>query len=225
MNWRWRRILWIFDFGFKDRRGGPGWVPPMGTFMMLIGAGFVAIQFGQALADILLAIFSVVDLFVTSHFVRRYISRLKALGLRGPSLPRWWIEAAALNWTLVAGSAMFAIAHRNAGGGWMKPLLEFANRLLPVWYDGFLVFAVTGFLLGILRNRPVNGPASELVSAFFWGILLILFSIHVVPDAPALSNLIAPALAIVGVGLLVTIGVLQLRNWYVGIRVNDQQAQ
>jgi hypothetical protein len=120
--------------------------------------------------------------------------------------PRWWIEVAAIDWTLIMSCGCFVAVHRK---NWLVELaFTGTTYLLPA----FFVFAIAGYLLGLLRGKSVRGSSLELVNFFFWMIVGIWVSNWAILGHPALGGWLAASAALVGVGAACLAGTLEIRR-------------
>ncbi len=212
MMQRLKNSLWIFDVGFRRMKADlpPGWAGTMLAFSLLALTMIAAVGLGMPLAWPL-SIIGVIDLFVTLHFIRGFVGRIWRLGILGPTRARWWIEIAALDWTLCMSCGVFFITHGNpalALPAWQQAFADLAFAGMGHLFPPFLAFTVVGFLLGLTRGKRIRGRSLELVNFFFWLMVVIQASLLLVPEHPALSELVAPALAVLGVVALCAAGVV-----------------
>ncbi len=107
---RLKRSLWIFDIGLRRMNADlpAGWMAHMGVFSAFALALMAFAALGLPMAWPL-AVVGALDLGVTFHFVRWSLPRIRRLGMLGPTRARWWIETAALDWTLCISIGVFAI--------------------------------------------------------------------------------------------------------------------
>lgn len=91
------------------------------------------------------------DLLATCHFARASIRRIWRLHWFAPGRARWWLELAALDWTLCMGAGVFALTHGPAAAAlpaWQQLVVIIA------WYGAihlvlpFLALTIVGFALG-----------------------------------------------------------------------------
>ena len=203
---RLKTSLWIFDIGFRRMNAqlAPGWAAQMLVFGMLGLIMIAAVEFGLPMAWPL-TIIGTIDLVATQHFVRGSLRRIRRLGIRGPTRARWWIEVAALDWTLCISGGVFAFTHGNPAAAlpaWQQAFVAFALGCAAHLFFPFLALAVVGFLLGFVQGRRIRGRSLELVTWFFWWIVVIVGSCLLVPQHPALTTLVAPALALLSAVVL-----------------------
>lgn len=213
---------WVFEVRYDRVEASQpvGWMAHLSLFS-LIGIGtwvwvFTGLPLGR-----LLPVMSLLDLFVTWQFLRRSLPRIRRLGWSGPLRARWWIEAAALDWTLVCSSGLFWLAHSLPKANlppWQAACVWFALWIGLVSFVWFFVFAVTGYALGLIQRRAIHGRAAELVNFFFWPITIIGGISQLVPENPVWTDVIAPGFLALGVGIAGLAAVLEVRR-----RLSDQQ--
>jgi hypothetical protein len=200
---RLKRSLWIFDIGLRRMNDDvpAGWMVHMGVFSTFALLLLAAVEFGLPMMWPL-AIVGCLDLLATHHFLRWSLPRIGRLGPLGPTRARWWIEAAALDWTLCVSIGVFGITR------------AFPAVLAPAKYLLFLFFALAGigFALGLVQGKRIRGRALELVAWFFWTTVVILAAMALVPDNPVLTDWVAPVLAVLSAVVLVAAGIVALRN-------------
>jgi hypothetical protein len=182
-----------------------GWMPAMLVFSSLAVTLMAGAWLGLPIAWAI-SVIGVLDLLATAYFVSTGIRRVWRLGVAGPMRPRWWIEIAAIDWTLIMSCGCFVAVHRK---NWLVELaFTGTTYLLPA----FFVFAIAGYLLGLLRGKSVRGSSLELVNFFFWMIVGIWVSIWAIPGHPALGGWLAASAGLVGIGAASLAGVLEIRR-------------
>lgn len=211
---RLKRFLWIFDMGLRREKAGlpPGWAPHMLVFSAL-GVAFPFIFFfavfvGIPMGWVLVAI-GCIDFFAAKYVLGGSIPRIKRMGLFGPTLARWWIEMAAVAWTLCMSLAVFALAQMQL----------FGPAAWGAWY--FLLFFVAmsaiAYTLGLLQGKRIRGRAVELVNWFFWWVVGCAVGLPIacslIPQNPVLVNCVAPALGVLCVVVLLVAAVITLKRW------------
>jgi hypothetical protein len=213
-----KRFAWIFDIGFRcmNREQMPGWGPHMLVFSILGLALFAWCEFGIAIAWGLLLV-AILDFAATQYFVRRSLRQVGRLGAFGLTRARWWIEVAALCWTLCFSLGLFSLAQGAPGGGVQLRALQLADiaaECAGYLYFAFFVLTVVSFVLGLAQRKPIHGRSLELVAWFFWCIVFIYAVIWVTPDNPVLTDIVAPICAVLGIVALVAAGLMAvwLRN-------------
>lgn len=210
---RLKRFLWIFDMGLRREKAGlpPGWAPHMLVFSAL-GVAFPFIFFfavfvGIPMGWVLVAI-GCVDFFAAKYVLGGSIPRIKRMGLFGPTLARWWIEMAAVAWTLCMSLAVFALAQMQlfgpaATGAWNFLLL-------------FVSTTVIGYTLGQLQGKRIRGRAVELVNWFFWWVVGCAvgrpIACSLIPQNPVLVNCVAPALGGLSAIVLLVAAIMALKR-------------
>jgi hypothetical protein len=218
--WQFRTSLWIFDIGFRrmNAERPPGWASQMMVFSSLALTMMAAVEFGASTVWPL-ALIGAVDLVATQHFVRGASHRIWMLGMLGPTRARWWIEAAALSWTLCMSCGVFGITQGNLGGpqlAWQGAFLAVARDCVEGLFVAFIASTVVGFLLGVVQGKRIRGRSLELVCWFFWSIVVIGACLVAVPEHQVLTQWIAPMLALVSVVVLCMAWILAIRR-----RAND----
>jgi len=213
---RLKTSMWIFDIGLRrwNADQAPGWVAQMGVFSMLALTMIAAFELGLPMAWPL-TIIGVIDLLVTQHFARRSLRRIRRLGMLGPTRGRWWIELAALDWTLCISGGIFALTHGHPAAAlpaWQRAFVNFAWDCAAHLFYPFLALPVVGFLLGMVQGGRIRGRSLELVNWFFWSIAVIGASLLLIPENPVLTTWVAPALAILSACMLCAAGVIALRQ-------------
>lgn len=213
---RLKASLWIFDIGFRRMNADlpPGWAAEMGVFSALALAMIAAFELRVPIVWPL-ALIGAVDLVAVQHFVRGASRRIRMLGIPGPTRARWWIEAAALSWTLCMGCGVLAVTHGHHAAplpAWQGALLAVAWNCAGYMFVAFLVLTIVGFLLGMIQGKRIRGRSLELVSWFFWSIVIIGGGFVAIPEAQALTKWIAPTLALVSIVPLIVAGVLWIRQ-------------
>ena len=137
------------------------------------------------------------------------------MGPYGPTRARWWIELAALDWTLCVSGFLFCIAHGLPAGmlpawqQWCVDLAWHASRRLIV---PFFVLTIVGYIFGLVQAKRVTGRSVELVNFFFWTFVLI-GTMSLIPQNPGFFVPLGAAFGIVGGVALGVAGVLGLRVW------------
>jgi len=208
--------LWIFDVGFRrmNADAAPGWAPQMLIFGMLGLTMMATVEFGVPVAWPL-TIIGTLDLLVTQHFVRRSVRRIWRLGWLGPTRARWWIELSALNWTLCMSGGVCALTHGKAAAAlpaWQQAFVAFAMHCTTGLFFSFFALTILGFAIGLLQGKRIRGRSLELVNWFFWSIVMIVAACLLVPEDPALTTWVAPALLVLSVVVLCAVGVLAVRQ-------------
>ncbi|NLS98009.1 MAG: hypothetical protein GXX96_38225 [Planctomycetaceae bacterium] len=207
------RSFWVFDMGLRREKAGlpPGWVPHMLVFSAL-GVAFPFIFFfavfvGIPMGWILVAI-GCIDFFAAKYVLGGSIPRIKRMGLFGPTRARWWIEMAAVAWTLCMSLAVFALAQMQlfgpaATGAWNFLLL-------------FVSMTMIGYTLGLLQGKRIRGRAVELVNWFFWWVVGCAVGLPIacslIPQNPVLVNCVAPALGGLSVIVLLVAAIIALKR-------------
>ena len=181
------------------------------TIFSLMGMGTCVWVFTGLPLGRLLPAMSVLDLLVTWHFLRRSLPRIRRMGWTGPLRARWWIEVAALDWTLVCSGGLFWLAHSLPNAN--LPPWQVACVWAALWgglvaFVCFFAFALTGYAMGLIQGRAIRGRAVELVNFFFWTIVVIGGGSQLVPENPIWTDLIAPAVLALGIGVAVIAAVI-----------------
>lgn len=203
---RLKHTRWIFDIGLRrmSNDGSPGWGAQMLVFSLLALAMMAWLEIGIGVAWGVCLI-STLDVILTQHFVRRAIRQIRRLGVFGPTRARWWIELSALVWTLCFSCEVFFLAQASglALQPWPALVLDVVMACGKFLFFAFLVLTVVSFLLGLVQGKRIRGRSLELVSYFFWTIVVIGAAIFCIPDNPDLGNVIAPICAVLGIAALV----------------------
>jgi hypothetical protein len=219
------RSRWIFDMGFRRmRRQEPaGWMPQMLVFSSLA----VTLMASAALRIPMtwpLSVIGALDLVATRHFAWTGVRRVLRLGITGPTRPRWWIELAALDFTLLMCCGCFVAVHGNAAllGGWQMWPVTVAFSSSKYLVVAFLVLSTAAYLLGLIQGKRAQGRSLELMNFFFWTIVGIWLAIWIIPDHRALGGWVAEAAAVAGVGAACLAGALEAKRRF---RLSTSAAQ
>jgi hypothetical protein len=213
---RLKSTLWIFDIGLRrmNGEGAPGWAAQMAVFSALALTLMGAVELGVPTAWPFTIIGSL-DLLATQHFARASLRRIRRLGWLAPRRARWWIELAALDWTLCMSTAVFALTHGQAAAAlpaWLQVVVAVAGYCAPRLFVPFLALSILGFGVGLIQGQRIRGRSLELVTWFFWSIAVILGACLLVPEAPVLVDWVAPALAVLSAVALFAGGVVAVRQ-------------
>ena len=221
-----RNFVWIFDCGFRrlNNEQSPGWAPQALVFSMLGLLLFCWFQLKVGLAWGITLI-GLLDTVAALHFLRRSQRQLLRFGVFGPTRARWWIESAALSWTLCMSCGLFSVTQAN--GAVALPLIqaaciELAFQAAKWSFYAALVLTCVGFLVGLAQAKPIHGRALDLVSASFWFIVFLHAIMWGLPDDPILSDLIAPVCGAIAVAALLVAGAIAIWHW-VGDRAKTSQ--
>ncbi|MBP90330.1 MAG: hypothetical protein CMJ64_27100 [Planctomycetaceae bacterium] len=158
-----------------------------------------------------ITVVGLLDTVATLYFLRRSRRQILRLGVFGPTRARWWIEVAAVCWTLCMSCAIFSVSQAN--GAIALPLFQAAWVDLAFQASGWffwasLVLTIVGFVVGLARRKRIQGRALNLVSAAFWMVVCIHVIMWSLPDNPILSDVIAPVCAIVAIAALLAAGAI-----------------
>jgi hypothetical protein len=217
MMQRFKNALWIFDIGAREMDGErpPGWQLPAAMFGFLAFGMVAGATVGWAAVEWWLTVVGIADFIVAWHFVHWSQRRIRRMGIVGPSRARWWIELAALDWTLCLSSGIFWVTHGLFAGmlpPWLQMPFATAARLTGMLFYAFIAFASTGYILGLIRGVRIRGRSLELVSFFFW-MIVGMSAAFLLPQNPALGGWVAEAFAIVGVAASCVAGLVAARQW------------
>lgn len=199
----------MFDFGFWRLIEGdtPGWMPQV---VIYSGLGFLLVLScapqNMVLLQWSLNIAAVVDVLVAIHFLRRSARQMRKLGPSGPLRARWWIEFAALNWTLCISLGVFVLFH---GGAWNHvPLFHDAWRCL---YCSFFVLSTSAYAMGLMQRKPIRGKSLELVNWWFWLLTSFNLSYFIFRNALATTLIVFLGGGVAGLSLIAA-GVLAFQG-------------
>jgi hypothetical protein len=219
---RLKSTLWIFDIGLRrmNGKGAPGWAAQMAVFSALALTLMGAVELGVPTAWPFTIIGSL-DLLATQHFARTSFRRIRRLRCLAPARARWWIELAALDWTLCMSTGVFALTHGQAAAAppaWQQDVVAVAGYCAAGLFVPFLALTVLGFAVGLIQRQRIRGRSLELVTWFFWSIVVIVGACRLVPEAPVLVDWVAPGLAVLSAVALSAAGVVAvgqrlLRLW------------
>jgi hypothetical protein len=153
---------------------------------------------------------SALYLTCSRKIIAQGVRRLRRMGWFAPTRGRWWIELAALDWTLcIAGGSFWIVRNMAAGGlGWGNAVLPAVQQLIGWTFCAFFPLTVAGYVVGLVRGRRLAGGSVETVNCFFWFVVSVLL-MH---QAPPLATWFGPVLAIVGLGAGAVAGLLALRQ-------------
>jgi hypothetical protein len=114
-----------------------------------------------------LAVIGAVGLLVMRPALVAAVLRVRRLGFAGPLTPRWWMELAAIDGTLVMACVCFYLVDpaRIPPGGWLDRVLMDVLRWMGA---SFFILATTGYLVGLVRRKRARGPSLEFVNYFYW---------------------------------------------------------
>ena len=205
-------IRWIFDIGCGDDDDNrvPGWTVPMGSMLLMTVAFVVSIEFGIP-PGWPVAILAAVDTFVAASFARIRLIRVWKRGLRGLLRGGSWIDLAATCWVVWASAYCYSgimFLRKLQLAAWQQWLLNVSGFLIPRLPPIAIGCTLIGIFFGLLRRRPVHGPATHVVAFFFWGTALIFGAMAIVPQNAAWPMLVGEIAAIVGVSVFLAAAVL-----------------
>jgi hypothetical protein len=130
------------------------------------------------------------------------------MGWFAPTRGRWWIELAALDWTLcIAGGSFWIVKGAALGGpGWGNAVLLVAGYLTGWTFCAFFPLTIAGYIVGLIRGRRLAGSSLETVNFFFW----MLIAVFLMQRAPPLAPWFGPAMASVAVCAAILAGILAI---------------
>lgn len=204
------RYLWIFDVGCRETMEyRPGWALHVFPFALLgTCLGFcVAIGLDPMLPVVM---GSALFLACSRKIIAQNVRRIRRMGWFAPTRARWWIELAALDWTLCIAGGSFWIVRNMAAGGlvWGNAVLLAAQYVIGWTFCAFFPLTVAGYVVGLIRGRRLAGGSLETVNFFFW----MLVAIFLMQQAPPLATWFGPAVAMIGLSAGAVAGLLALRQ-------------
>jgi hypothetical protein len=207
---------WIFDIGMRRMKASklPGWAPQMFVFSLFAAAIVAAFELGVPVSWTLTLV-GVVDALLTQHFLRGALRRMRRLGWFRPTRARWWIELAALDWTLCLSLSLFGLTLGKGAAGlpaWAQNVMGFSFVFVKGLCVAFFALTMLAFAIGLLQGRRTRGRSLELVNFFFWVFGFIVASMLLVPQAPVLANVVSPVLLIVSILTFCAAGALAFRQ-------------
>jgi hypothetical protein len=201
--WCWlTRSTWVFDIGLRrmNEERPPGWAVLMGVFSGLALALMTAANFRLPFG-LVFSVAAAVGLLIAERFSHWPVRQIWRLGLRGPTRARWWVELAALTWTLCFCGGLFWLAH-GIGAAALPGVIELIVSAVATGtkylFAAFFGFALAGYVLGALQQKRLRGRSVELVNWFFWTIVGSQLLAAIPWDFGPVAW-VAPVLAIVGV--------------------------
>lgn len=149
------------------------------------------------------------DTVATLYFLRRSQRQIVRLGAFGPTRARWWIETAALCWTLCMSCAIFCVSQGNGAVGlpvFQAAWIDLAFQASRWFFWAAMLFTTVGFAVGLAQQKRIQGRALDLASAAFWMVVCIHIIMVSLPDNRVWTDVVAPVCAIVAVAALLIAG-------------------
>ena len=138
-----------------------------------------------------------VFVLLKAHLLLSGLRIISKMGIRGPLRARWWIEVAALDWTLLMACIAFGLCW-PFGPSALDFLLNWGPACL---FCLFFPLTLIGYLLGLAQRRRIRCYSLELVNFFFWCMAGSYVAMMLL-DMPMIGDLVIPLIIAAGVVLL-----------------------
>lgn len=203
------RYLWIFDIGIRESNEfRPGWSDHMFPLAFAGASIPFCLLFGIDWL-LLLVLVSAIFLVCSRKLIARSVRRIRRMGWFAPTRGRWWIELAALDWTLCMAGGCFWLASVLQGGGPLcgNGAVAVVGDLTRLAFYAFYPLAAAGYVIGLCRGRRTAGGSLETVNHFFWMSTVI----WLLKQGPPLGAWFAPVMFGIAAGAAMLAGVLFVR--------------
>ena len=203
------KIWWVFDIGWSlDDDRAPGWTVPMGSMLIPTIACIVLLQFGFQ-PGLPVTMVAAIDSLIVGAFLRVRLTRVWQRGFYGLLRAGAWMDLAASCWVTWASAFSFLGVTRLRPlqlAPWQQAMVDGAGLLMQYLAPMAFACSLIGFTLGLLRRRPVHGPAMHVVAFFFWSAIALFGSMNAIPQNAAWPLVVGEIFGVLGVTTLIVAG-------------------
>ena len=203
------KIWWVFDIGWSlDDDRAPGWTVPMGSMLIPTIACIVFLEFGFQ-PGLPVTMVAAIDSLIVGAFLRVRLTRVWRRGFYGLLRAGTWMDLAASCWVTWASAFSFLGVTRLRPlqlALWQQAMIDGAGLLMQYLAPMAFACSLIGFALGLLRRRPVHGPAMHVVAFFFWSAIALFGSMNAIPQNAAWPLVVGEIFGVLGVTTLIVAG-------------------